>query len=64
MESSSLDISVGESWITVCNGVWHLIFLEYEQPGLPGGPCRGETNRGLEASVRRIENILDEDDEE
>jgi hypothetical protein len=61
MESSSLHVSVGESWITVCNGMWHLIFLEKEQPGLPGGPCRGENNRRIEDRVRHIESILDDD---
>lgn len=63
MESYSLDISVGESWITVCNGTWHLIFLENERPGLPGGPCRGESTTSLDESVRRIESILDDTDE-
>ena len=61
MESSSLEISVGESWITVCDGKSHLVFLENEQPGLPGGPCRGENRRRLEDRVRHIESILDDD---
>lgn len=32
-------ITVGTNWITVCNGLWHGVFLE-DGSALYPGPCR------------------------
>jgi hypothetical protein len=52
-------IAVGVEWITVCNGLWHSVFLVNDRSPYPGGPCtcgRDDSNRTL---IRNIAALLD-----
>lgn len=39
MSGDALRISVGVEWITLCNGLWHSVFLADDSSRYPGGPC-------------------------
>jgi hypothetical protein len=44
MSSDGPRITVGTRWITVCNGIWHAIFLE-DDGGMYPGSCNCDEDR-------------------
>jgi hypothetical protein len=50
-------ITVGTNWITVCNGLWHGVFLEDGSAIYPG-PCRCEEEPSWHpAAVKEAEEV-------
>jgi hypothetical protein len=51
-------ITVGTNWITVCNGLWHGVFLEDGSAIYPG-PCRCEDEASWTPAMKEAEGAGD-----
>lgn len=54
MRADGPHITVGTNWITVCNGVWHAIFLADDSAMYPGS-CSCETDSELSGVMKKFD---------
>lgn len=58
MSSDGPRITVGTRWITVCNGIWHAIFLEDDGSMYPGS-CNCEEDGPKARAMRTFNDFGD-----
>lgn len=56
-------VFVGTSWLTYCNGLWHMVFLAEEEAG-HFGPCNCRASSPWNAVVLELEDAIDKERDE
>lgn len=58
MRADGPHITVGTNWITVCNGVWHAIFLAEDSSMYPGS-CNCDGESAMSGVAKHVDEALD-----
>jgi len=62
MGRSACWIAVGTEWITVCNGLWHSVFIANDR-SLHPGPCTCGSDDFKQAFIQKMTSLLESDEE-
>ena len=58
MKIKTPQITVGSAWITVCNGMWHAVFVAGDEDASPGS-CSCDDSESTSTLFRKVDSLFD-----